>query len=49
MAETMAFFNVGLRGRNIQKAGWFVEISWNWNGTSANQKWPIPGALTSLV
>jgi hypothetical protein len=41
MAETMVFFNVGSRCRNIQKASRFVEISWNWNESSANGKWPI--------
>jgi hypothetical protein len=35
------FFNVGLRCWNIQKASWFAEISWNWNRSSANGKWPI--------
>jgi hypothetical protein len=46
----MAFFNVGLRCWNIQKASWLVGISWNWNGSLANEKWP-PGAggLTSLL
>jgi hypothetical protein len=41
MAEAMVFFNVGLRSWNIQKASWFAEISWNWNRSSANGKWPI--------
>jgi hypothetical protein len=41
MAEIMVLFNVGLRCRNIQKASWFLEISWKWNGSSANGKWPV--------
>jgi hypothetical protein len=50
MAETMAFFNVGLRCWNIQKFSWFVGISWNWNGgTFSEQKMANPGGLTSPV
>jgi hypothetical protein len=49
MAETMVFFNVGLRCWNIKKASWSVEISWKWNESSANEKLARAGALTSLV
>jgi hypothetical protein len=41
MAERMAFFNVVLRCWKVQQAGWFVEISWNWNGSLANERWPV--------
>jgi hypothetical protein len=44
MAETMVFFNVGLRCGKVQKASWLVEIYWNWNGTSsANEKGAVLG------
>jgi hypothetical protein len=43
MAETIAFFNVGLRCGKVQKASWLVEIYWNWNGNSANEKGAVLG------
>jgi hypothetical protein len=49
MAETMVFFNVGLRCWNIQKASGFAEISWKWNESSANEKLVGAGGLTSPV
>jgi hypothetical protein len=49
MADTMVFFNVGLRCWNIQKASWSVEISWKWNESSANEKLAGAGGLTSPV
>jgi hypothetical protein len=43
MVETMTFFNVGLRCGKVQKASWLVEIHWNWNGSSANEKGAVLG------
>jgi hypothetical protein len=37
-AEIVASFNIGSRCRNIQKASWFVEISWNWNGSCFSER-----------
>jgi hypothetical protein len=39
----MAFFNVGLRCGKVQKASWLVEIYWNRNGNSANEKGAVLG------
>jgi hypothetical protein len=39
----MVFFNAGLRCGKVQKASWLVEINWNRNGTSANEKGVVLG------
>jgi hypothetical protein len=43
MAETMVFFNAGLRCGKVQKVSWLVEIYWNRNGSSANEKGAVLG------